>query len=120
MMKLLYIPTGNVFTLPDNEAIKIKNQDKFNYKILDAGYIEPVEEVLTPATVQELVMGSEEETEADDVVVEEAELPKNTDEDLLKMSREELYNLAKRLELKGASKKSNKAQLIELINKKGE
>ena len=119
MMKLLFIPTGHVFTLPDTEAIKIKESDRGNYKILDAGYVEPVEEVLTPATVKELVLVEEPEVE-EVLEPEEIELPKNTSEDLLKMSREELYNLAKRLELKGASKKSNKTQLIELINKKGE
>lgn len=115
MMKLLFIPTGNVFTLPDEEAIKIKESDRGNYKILDAGYVEPVEEVLEPATVQELVMGDEEETEEE--VEEEIELPKNTDEDLLKMSRKELIALARRLDIKGVRENLNKTQLLELINK---
>lgn len=116
MMKLLFIPTGNVFTLPDEEAIKIKESDRGNYKILDAGYVEPVEEVLEPATVQELVMGDEEKTEEEEVE-EEIELPKNTDEDLLKMSRKELIALARRLNIKGVRENLNKTQLLELINK---
>lgn len=37
MMKLLFKPTGNIFTLPDSEALKIKETDRGNYEILDAG-----------------------------------------------------------------------------------
>ena len=37
MMKLLFKPTGNIFTLPDEEALKIKAKDRGNYEILDCG-----------------------------------------------------------------------------------
>ena len=36
-MKLLFKPTGNIFTLPDEEALKIKAKDRGNYEILDCG-----------------------------------------------------------------------------------
>lgn len=83
MMKLLYIPTGNVFTLPDEEALRYYNQDNANYKILDAGFVEPEEPVkLEPKTVQELVMqDNTEEEEKEDIseqVVEKEEIDLNT------------------------------------------
>ena len=46
-MKLLYKPTGNIFTLPDEEALRIKKDDRGNdYKILDCGDLEEVEETI--------------------------------------------------------------------------
>ena len=36
-MKLLFKPTGNIFTLPDEEALKIKAKDRGNCEILDCG-----------------------------------------------------------------------------------
>ena len=64
MMKLLYIPTGNVFTLPDEEALKIMRSDRGNYKILDAGFVDEEEPVVLPAkTVKELVLQEEQEEE---------------------------------------------------------
>ena len=62
MMKLLYIPTGNVFTLPDEEALKIMRSDRGNYKILDAGFVDEEEvQTLPPKTVKELVLAEEEQ-----------------------------------------------------------
>lgn len=46
MMKLLFKPTGNIFTLPDDEALRIKETDRGNYEILDAGLNE-VEPAIT-------------------------------------------------------------------------
>ena len=40
-MKLLYKPTGNIFTLPDEEALKIKASGKENYEIIDCGISKP-------------------------------------------------------------------------------
>ena len=57
MMKLLYVPTGNIFTLPDEEALAIKREDRGNYRILDAGYVDEVEEQADEKTIAELVMG---------------------------------------------------------------
>jgi hypothetical protein len=70
MMKLLYIPTGNVFTLPDEEALKIMRSDRGNYKILDAGFVDEEEPVVLPAkTVKELVLQEEQEEEEPEVEV---------------------------------------------------
>ena len=41
MLKLQFIPTGIIFTLPDEDAVKIKNADKTgDYKILDKDFKE--------------------------------------------------------------------------------
>ena len=70
MMKLLYTPTGNVFTLPDEEALKIMRSDRGNYKILDAGFVDEEEPVVLPAkTVKELVLQEEQEEEEPEVEV---------------------------------------------------
>lgn len=59
MLKLLFIPTGNVFALADAEAIRIYNSDKSNYKILDGGLQEEIFEVLPEKTVSEMVFAEE-------------------------------------------------------------
>lgn len=59
MLKLLFIPTGNVFSLADAEAIRIHNTDKANYKILDGGLQEEIFEVLPEKTVAEMVFAEE-------------------------------------------------------------
>lgn len=49
-IRLQYIPTGIVFNLPVEEALKIYNESRGNdYKILDEGYVteEPEEEETT-------------------------------------------------------------------------
>ncbi len=97
MMKLLFIPTGNVFVLPDEEALRIKQSDRGNYKILDGGLQEEEEpKVLEPKTVQELVMQEPEyETpEKEEEPVEEQ--PKEYKVPLVLMKRPELLVLAKR------------------------
>ena len=117
MMKLLYVPTGNVFTLPDEEALRYFTSDNANYKILDAGFVQPEEPVkLEPKTVQELVMQdkSEEEEKEDisDQVVEKEE------EDLNALSKDALVAYCRRLGIKGITKGTKtKAQMIEAINK---
>lgn len=56
MMKLLFKPTGNIFTLPDEEALKIKQSDRGNYEILEAGIIELSKpEQVSQKKVKELV-----------------------------------------------------------------
>ena len=57
MLKLKFIPTGIVFTLPDEDAIKIKNADRTgDYRILDKNYKENKPKPPKPKTVQELVI----------------------------------------------------------------
>ena len=109
MLKLQFIPTGNIFTLPDEEALKIKSKDRGNYKILDEGYEEKKEEV-KEKTVQELVMPEEQQ---------ETEQPKDiTLEELEKMDRFALYGLAQRFELKPKSN-ANKKTLLKLLKETG-
>lgn len=112
MLKLLYIPTGNVFTLPDEEALKIKASDRGNYKILDAGYTEEKEEVLEEKTVRELIMPDKEEDE------EKQEQPRITLAELEKMDRFALYGLTQKLQL-NAKSNANKKTLLKMLKETG-
>ena len=117
MMKLLFVPTGNVFTLPDEEALRIKATDRGNYRILDAGYQEEGEEVVPPKTVKELVMKQDEESKKQELQdnpspKEKIELPKYED-----MKRNELLAVCKKLGIPTITD-DNKAKLLEKINKK--
>lgn len=127
MMKLLYIPTNNIFTLPDEDAIRYRNQDPANYRILDAGYTKeeaPVQ--VSEDTVKQIVMEQdskkEEEQEPNDsiassVVVEEQQ-EKQEEVDLTKLSKEALLGYCRRLGIKGMTKgQKTKAQMIEAIQK---
>ena len=119
MMKLLYIPTGNVFTLPDEEALKIKQMDRGNYKILDAGYVDQEETVvLPPKTVKELVLAEEQEEEevkAEEVAEASLELEPKSKLDIDKLSWIEIRALAMKLGIPGnISKKEMIAKLKEM------
>ena len=118
-MKLLYIPTGNVFTLPDEEALKIKQMDRGNYKILDAGYVDQEETVvLPPKTVKELVLAEEQEDEevkAEEVAEASLELEPKSKLDIDKLSWIEIRALAMKLGIPGnISKKEMIAKLKEM------
>lgn len=113
MLKLLYIPTGNTFTLPDEEALRIKKEGGANYKILDAGYQEEKVEKIEEKTIQELVMPNESEEEVELKPTEEITL-----EELEKMDRFALYGLAQRLDLKPNSQ-ANKRTLLKLLKETG-
>ena len=96
MIKLLFIPTGNVFTLPDEEASRIIKQDRGNYKVLEGGIITPEEpKQLDKKTVKELVMKEEtqEEEQEEIPVQEETKTGKFTREEIEGMTRKELYKL---------------------------
>lgn len=118
MMKLLYIPTGNVFTLPDEEAVRIKKNDRGNYKILDAGYVDPEEvQVLPPKTVKELVLVEEtkEEEEVEEEVKPLLELEPTSKLDIDNLSWIEIRALAMKLGIPGnISKKEMTAKLKEM------
>lgn len=61
MLKLLFVPTGNVFTLPDAEAMRIMKADRGNnYKILDAGFQQEAQEIIEQEEVKEVVKTLEE------------------------------------------------------------
>lgn len=121
-MKLLYIPTGNVFTLPDEEALKIKKADRGNYKILDAGYVDAEETVtLPPKTVKELVLQDEnvEDEEIEEPVEEtDVEVGKTSKLDIDNLSWIELRALAMKLGIPGNI--SKKEMIVKLKEMYGE
>ena len=119
MMKLLYIPTGNLFTLPDEKALSYYNSDKDNYKILDAGFItEQPPQKLEPKTVQELVMQTDDEEEGDKPQSIADQVVEKEPEDLNKLTKPALVAYCRRLGIKGVTTKNRtKAQLIEAIEK---
>lgn len=108
MMKLLFIPTGNVFVLPDEEALRIKQSDRGNYKILEGGLVEEEEvKVIEPKTVQELVMQEPEYDVPEKEEQPEPEQPKEYSVPLVLMKRQELVVLAKRCGIKVDPKMTN-------------
>lgn len=126
MLKLLYKPTGNVFTLPDAEALEIKANDRGgDYKILDAGLQEPVEEQLTEKQVRDIVLQDEEakkkleEEELKEQLLEEEEkTPVELRRPIEQFSRLELIAYAKKMGLEKIGNKSNSA-IIKLLHEKG-
>ncbi len=126
MLKLLYKPTGNVFTLPDDEALRIKSNDRANnYKILDAGFQEQKEEKLTEQQVRDIVLQDEEakkkleEEELKEMILEEEEkIPVETRKPIEEFTRVELIAYAKKLGLTKIGNKSN-TEIIRLLHEKG-
>lgn len=114
MIKIMYIPTGNTFTLPDEEVMKILSSDSYNYKILEGGLQKEAKGQLPPETVQELVMQKPEE-----VIEEEAQKEAAEDEklDYSTLKRHELCAVASKLGV-SIDAKYTKAQLLEMIYKK--
>lgn len=62
MIEIKFIPTGHIFSLPDNEAIRIVNEDRGNYKVLK-GKVPEAKKLKDKKSVQELVV-VEEKTKA--------------------------------------------------------
>lgn len=126
MLKLLYVPTGNIFNLPDEEALRIKSEDRGNnYKILNPEFKDEPEVIDEPKTVRELVMPDapkEKEIELPPAKQEELDEPqekdKTTIDELKKMDRFALYGLAQRLNLKPKSN-ANKATLLKMLKETG-
>ena len=58
MIEIKFIPTGHIFSLPDNEAIRIVNEDRGNYKVLK-GKVPEVKQQKEKKSVQELVVVEE-------------------------------------------------------------
>lgn len=76
-MKLLFKSTGNIFTLPDEEALTIKASDRGNYEILDAGLNEAEpEQTVSQEEVQKIVEAKAEKIVKDDKLIEELETKK--------------------------------------------
>ena len=134
MMKLLYKPTGNIFTLPNEEAMRIKREDRGNdYKILEAE-CEATEEVETDQAtdqaddqVEEETEETEEEGSEEEVETEETEEVKSRlkqfeiAEDYKNLTKKELAVIAERVTGRYVDPtKLNKADIINLIEGKNE
>lgn len=115
MLKLLNKITKHVFVLPDEEAIRIKTQDRAgDYEIIDAGLMEETVEEVTNETVEQILEQKEErieQIELEDNPPPEApkpeprNVPKITPDtlNLEKMTKAELLLVAKRLGCKGSA-----------------
>lgn len=92
MLKLLFKPTGNVFTLPDAEALKIKREDRGNnYEILDCGNLPPlVEDVLSQEEVQAIEEERQEALEVEQKEFEEATLDEEPIKDAPRLKKFEI------------------------------
>lgn len=55
MIDIKFIPTGHIFSLPDDEAIRIVKEDRGNYEIVK-GKIKEEKTAKTTKSVQELVV----------------------------------------------------------------
>lgn len=108
MMKIVYIPTGNAFTLPDEEVLRIMESDRGNYKIVEGGLQKEAEEQLPPKTVKELVTKKPEKEE---------ETPKEQPLDYDTLSKNELCAVARKLNIT-VTNRDTKVSLLEKIHEK--
>ena len=117
MIKLLYKPTNNIFTLPDEEAMRIKREDRGNdYIVLEAGLQQKECKTISPEETLEIehsVLAQVEQNNQAEQEAEEKQKEKeakkatkeakvtsyrNDDiEELKKMSKKELVALAEKL-----------------------
>ena len=141
MIKLLNTKTGNIFVLPDVDAMKIKAEDRSNtYRVLDAGLLETKEEQISQKEVEEVIQNAEERAEQieeedkeqelkeqeeeqknkEGKINENPRLPKVTEDtlDLDKINKKELVNMAKRLGL-NANINEAKQAIIDRIKNTG-
>ena len=124
MMKLLYKPTGNVFTLPDEEVARILKADRGNdYEVVGAE-CEATEETdqaddQVEEETEEAEEGSEEEEEEEEVKsrLKQFEIA----EDYKNLTKKELAVIAERVTGRYVDPtKLNKADIINLIEGKNE
>lgn len=108
MIKLLYIPTGNTFVVPDDDALRIINNARDCYKILEGGLQKEAEEQLPPKTVKELVTKKPEKEE---------ETPKEQLLDYDTLSKNELCAVARKLNIT-VTNRDTKVSLLEKIHEK--
>lgn len=116
MMKLLYKPTGNVFTLPNEEAMRIKREDRGNdYKILEAE-CEATEEVETDQATDQADDQVEEETEEVEEETEETE-EEGSEEEVETEESEEVKSRLKQFEIAEDYKNLTKKELAVIAEK---
>jgi len=113
MIKLLYKPTGNIFTLPDEEAIRIKKDDRGNdYVFLEAGLQEKECKTISKEETKQIVASVKAQIEQNEIAEQEADAKKEAKEakkkkvdsfrvddteELKKMSKSDLVLLAEKL-----------------------
>lgn len=126
MIKLLNVKTGNIFILPDEEALKIKQTDiSGEYKILDAGLTEKKEEQVSKEEAEKLANAPIEKLSddiPDDAVAEVKQVLPHTHEkeyldmeiDLDKATPVELRGYCGRLGIKVASTASKKSMIAKI------
>lgn len=129
MLKLLYIPTGNVFVLPDEDALEQKRLNPHNYRILDAGLQEEKEEAVDTKDIKDLVMKAddraeeiEKEDEAEIEAKKEFEIENKeykTELDFKKFTKADLVGALRRAGTKCNKDHYTKEQLIDMIIKAG-
>jgi hypothetical protein len=128
-MKLLYKPTGNIFTLPDEEVARILKADRGNdYKVVEAE-CETTEETdqATDQADDQVEEETEEEGSEEEVETEETEEVKSRlkqfeiAEDYNNLTKKELAVIAERVTGRYVDPtKLNKADIINLIEGKNE
>lgn len=126
MIKLLNVKTGNIFTLPDEEALKIKANDRGNdFKLLDAGLTKETEEQVTKEEAEALANAPVEKLDdevPDDAVAEvKPSLPHTHEKEYLEMEIDlekatpvELRGYCGRLGIKVGSTASKKSMIAKI------
>ncbi len=66
MIEIKFIPTGHIYSLPDEEAIRIVKEDRGNYQVLK-GKVPEEKKPKETKSVQELVVKEEEKPPAEDM-----------------------------------------------------
>lgn len=120
MIKIVYVPTGNVFTLPDGDALELSRKEPFNYKILDAGLQKEETKVISEEEVKDLVLQAEkkaEEIEKEDE--EEVQEGYKTELNFDKFTKADLVGALRRVGVQCNEHHFKKDQLIEMANKAG-
>lgn len=113
MIKLLYKPTGNIFTLPDEEAIRIKKEDRGNdYVFLEAGLQKKEYKTISKEETEQIEASIQAQNEQNEKEEQEAEAKKDAKEakkkkvdsfrvddteELKKMPKKDLVLLAEKL-----------------------
>lgn len=131
MMKLLYKPTGNIFTLPDEEVARILKADRGNdYEVIGAECeaTEETEEVdeqvddQVDDQVDEATEETEEETGTEEEITTKSRLKQfEIAEDYKNLTKKELAVIAERVTGRYVDPtKLNKADIINLIEGKNE
>lgn len=121
MIRLLYKPTGNIFTLPDEEALRIKNDDRGNdYVVVEAGLQKKESKTISEEETKQIEasIAAKKEIEANENKKKEekleAKLKKeqkkaeyvNDADALRKMSKDELVIIAEKLGIRDMDNKT--------------